>query len=201
MIAVGASWGGLKALRAIVHGLPPHFRVPIAFIQHRSKESAALRDLLQDCTSLIVCEVDDKQPIMGGYVYLAPADYHLLVDGDVFSLSVDEPVRYSRPSIDVFFESLAERFGAGAVGVVLTGANADGAEGLRQIAARGGLAIVQDPRTAECPIMPRAALKAVPTARTLPLERMTPFLVSLATSEENARPRPDRPGGTDEVHA
>jgi two-component system chemotaxis response regulator CheB len=110
-------------------------------------------------------------------------------------------VRYSRPSIDVFFESLAERFGAGAVGVVLTGANADGAEGLRQFAARGGLAIVQDPRTAECPIMPRAALKAVPTARTLPLERMTPFLVSLATSEENARPRPDRPGGTDEVHA
>ena len=104
LIAVGASWGGLKALRAIAHGLPPHFRVPIALVQHRSKESAALRDLLQDCTSLIVCEVEDKQPIMGGYIYLAPPDYHLLVDGDEFSLSVDEPVRYSRPSIDVFFE-------------------------------------------------------------------------------------------------
>lgn len=201
LIAVGASWGGLKALRAIAHGLPPHFRVPIAFVQHRSKESAALRDLLQDCTSLIVCEVEDKQPIMGGYIYLAPPDYHLLVDGDEFSLSVDEPVRYSRPSIDVFFESVAERFGAGAAGVVLTGANEDGAEGLRQIAARGGLAIVQDPRTAESPIMPRAALKAVPAAQTLPLERIAPYLVSLEPSEENARSRRDRAGGPDEVRA
>ena len=201
LIAVGASWGGLKALRAIAHGLPPHFRVPIAFVQHRSKESAALRDLLQDCTSLIVCEVEDKQPIMGGYIYLAPPDYHLLVDGDEFSLSVDEPVRYCRPSIDVFFESVAERFGAGAVGVVLTGANEDGAEGLRQIAARGGLAIVQDPRTAESPIMPRAALKAVPAAQTLPLERIAPYLVSLATSEENARSRRDRASGPDEARA
>jgi two-component system, chemotaxis family, protein-glutamate methylesterase/glutaminase len=201
LIAVGASWGGLKALRAIAHGLPPHFRIPIAFVQHRSKESAALRDLLQDCTSLIVCEVEDKQPIMGGYIYLAPPDYHLLVDGDEFSLSVDEPVRYSRPSIDVFFESVAERFGAGAVGVVLTGANEDGAAGLRQIAARGGLAIIQDPRTAESPIMPRAALKAVPAAQTLPLERIAPYLVSLATSEENTRARRDRAGGPDEVHA
>jgi len=201
LIAVGASWGGLKALRGIAHGLPPHFRVPIAFVQHRSKESAALRDLLQDCTSLIVCEVEDKQPIMGGYIYLAPPDYHLLVDGDEFSLSVDEPVRYSRPSIDVFFESVAERFGTGAVGVVLTGANEDGAEGLRQIAARGGLVIVQDPRTAESPIMPRAALKAVPAAQTLPLERIAPYLVSLATSEENTRARRDRAGGPDEVRA
>jgi two-component system chemotaxis response regulator CheB len=201
MIAVGASWGGLKALRAIAHGLPAHFRVPITFVQHRSKESGALADLLQDCTSLIVCEVDDKQPIMGGYIYLAPPDYHLLVDGDVFSLSVDEPVRYSRPSIDVFFESVAARFGPEAVGVILTGANEDGAAGLRQIAARGGQAIVQDPRTAESPTMPRAALRAVPSAQTLPLERMTPYLISLATSEEGARRRRGRAGGADEVRA
>lgn len=194
MIAVGASWGGLKALRAIAHGLPAHFRVPIAFVQHRSKDSAALRDLLQDCTSLIVCEVEDKQPIMGGYIYLAPPDYHLLVDGDAFSLSVDEPVRYSRPSIDVFFESVADRFGPEAVGVVLTGANDDGARGLSQIVARGGLALVQDPRTAESPIMPRAALRAVPTAQALALERMTPYLISLAAGEESARPRQGRSG-------
>jgi two-component system chemotaxis response regulator CheB len=202
MIAVGASWGGLKALRALAHGLPAHFRIPITFVQHRSKESADLRDLLQDCTSLKVCEVEDKQPIMGGYVYLAPPDYHLLVDGDVFSLSVDEPVRFSRPSIDVFFESVAGRFGAEAVGVVLTGANEDGAEGLRQIAARGGLAVVQDPRTAESPIMPRAALRVVPSAHILPLERMTPYLISLASSAENARPsRRDSTDGADEVRA
>lgn len=199
MIAVGASWGGLKALRAIAHGLPAHFPVPVTFVQHRSKESGALRDLLQDCTPLIVCEVEDKQPIMGGYVYLAPPDYHLLVDGDEFSLTVDAPVRYSRPSIDVFFESVADRFGAEAAGVILTGANEDGAAGLRQVAARGGLAIVQDPRTAESPIMPRAALRAVPTAVTLPLERLAPYLVSLATADEGSRPRRDRSGGADEV--
>ena len=199
MIAVGASWGGLKALRAIAHGLPAHFPVPITFVQHRSKESGVLRDLLQDCTSLIVCEVEDKQPIMRGYVYLAPPDYHLLVDGDAFSLSADEPVRFSRPSIDVFFESVADRFGAEAAGVVLTGANEDGAEGLRLIAARGGLALVQDPRTAESPIMPRAALRAVPSARTMSLERMTPYLVSLATVDAESPPRRDRTGGADEV--
>jgi two-component system, chemotaxis family, protein-glutamate methylesterase/glutaminase len=198
MIAVGASWGGLKALRAIAHGLPAHFPVPIAFVQHRSKDSAALRDLIQDCTSLIVCEVEDKQPIMGGYIYLAPPDYHLLVDGNEFSLSVDEPVRYSRPSIDVFFESVAERFGPEAVGVVLTGANDDGARGLSQIVARGGVALVQDPRTAESPIMPRAALRAVPTAQALALERMTPHLIALAT-RETSRLRQDRTGGADEA--
>jgi two-component system chemotaxis response regulator CheB len=181
--------------------LPAHFRVPITFVQHRSKESAALRDLLQDCTSLIVCEVEDKQPIMGGYVYLAPPDYHLLIDGDEFSLSVDEPVRYSRPSIDVFFESVAERFGAQAVGVVLTGANEDGAAGLRQIASRGGVAVVQDPRTAESPIMPRAALRSVPSANILPLERMTPFLVSLTAEDASGRPRRDRTGDAGEARA
>ena len=199
MIAVGASWGGLKALRAIAHGLPAHFRVPITFVQHRSKESGALRDLLQDCTSLIVCEVEDKQPIMGGYVYLAPPDYHLLVDGDEFSLSVDEPVRYSRPSIDVFFESVAERFGRAAVGVVLTGANDDGAVGLRRIVTLGGVGVVQDPRTAESPIMPRAALRAVPAALTLPLERMPPYLISLATGEETAGLRAERGRSADEA--
>jgi two-component system chemotaxis response regulator CheB len=201
MIAVGASWGGLKALSAIAHGLPAHFRVPVTFVQHRSKDSGSLRELLQDCTSLIVCEVEDKQPIMGGYLYLAPPDYHLLVDGDEFSLSVDEPVRFSRPSIDVFFESVADRFGAEAAGVVLTGANEDGAQGLRRIASRGGVAIVQDPRTAEVPIMPRAAHRAVPEARMLPLERVTPYLISLATPETASTSRPVRRGGTDEARA
>lgn len=198
MIAVGASWGGLKALRAIVHGLPAHFPVPVTFVQHRSKESHELRELLQDCTSLVVCEVEDKQPIMGGYVYLAPSDYHLLVDGDEFSLTVDAPVRFSRPSIDVFFESVAERFTTGAAGVVLTGANEDGAVGLTRIAALGGHAIVQDPRTAESPIMPRAAIRAVPEAKTLPLERITPHLVALAmeSGEPTARRGP-RPGASE----
>lgn len=200
MIAVGASWGGLKALRAVVHALPAHFPVPVTFVQHRSKESFELRDLLQDCTPLVVCEVDDKQPIMGGYVYLAPADYHLLVDGDVFSLTTDAPLRHSRPSIDMFFESVAERFGRDAAGVVLTGANEDGAIGLRRIATLGGQAIVQDPRTAESPIMPRAALRVVPNARSLPLERIAPHLVTLASEEADTRARRGRHGGASEAH-
>jgi two-component system chemotaxis response regulator CheB len=124
----------------------------------------------------------------------------LLVDGDVFSLTVDEPVRFSRPSIDMFFASVADRFGPESAGVVLTGANEDGALGLGRIAARGGVAIVQDPRTAESPIMPRAALRAVPKARKLSLERMTPYLVSLAMDSDAARPRRDREGGAGEVH-
>lgn len=189
MIAVGASWGGLKALRAVAHGLPARFPVPVTFVQHRSKDSHELRDLLQDCTSLVVCEVEDKQPIMAGYVYVAPADYHLLVDGDEFSLTVDAPVRFSRPSIDVFFESVAERFGAAAAGVILTGANEDGAIGLQRIAAAGGHAIIQDPRTAESPIMPRAAIRAVPGGKVLPLERITSYLVTLAMEPAEQRPR------------
>jgi two-component system, chemotaxis family, protein-glutamate methylesterase/glutaminase len=199
MIAVGASWGGLKALRAIAHGLPAEFPVPITFVQHRSKESIGLRELLQDCTSLKVCEVEDKQPIMHGYIYLAPPDYHLLVDGDVFSLTVDEPVRFSRPSIDVFFESVAERFGPEAAGIVLTGANDDGSRGLRRIAALGGVAMVQDPRTAESPIMPRAALRAVPSARILSLERVTPYLISLTTGDDTSDARRTRARGVDEA--
>jgi two-component system chemotaxis response regulator CheB len=197
MIAVGASWGGLKALRAIVHALPTHFSVPVTFVQHRSKESQELRELLQDCTSLIVCEVEDKQPIMAGYVYLAPSDYHLLVDGDVFSLTVDAPVRFSRPSIDVFLESVAERFTSAAAGVMLTGANEDGALGLKRIAALGGHAIVQDPRTAESPIMPRAAIRAVPEAKVLPLERITPHLVTLAMEQEERPRRTPKPGASE----
>jgi two-component system chemotaxis response regulator CheB len=198
MIAVGASWGGLKALRAIVHGLPAHFPVPVTFVQHRSKESRELRELLQDCTSLVVCEVEDKQPIMSGYVYLAPSDYHLLVDGDEFSLTVDAPVRFSRPSIDVFFESVAERFTSSAAGVILTGANEDGAIGLQRIADMGGQAIVQDPRTAESAIMPRAAIRAVPSAKVLPLERITPHLVALAMEQAEQRPRRSpKPGASE----
>ncbi|MGQ0712537.1 MAG: chemotaxis protein CheB [Gemmatimonadaceae bacterium] len=199
MIAVGASWGGLRALRAVVHGLPAHFPVPVTLVQHRSKDSFELRALLQDCTPLVVCEVEDKQPIMGGYVYLAPPDYHLLVDGDEFSLTIDALVRYSRPSIDVFFESVAERFGRDAAGVILTGANDDGAAGLRRIAVAGGQAIVQDPRTAESPIMPRAALRAVPNAKTLPLERITPHLVSIVAEQANTTARRDRQGGASEA--
>jgi two-component system chemotaxis response regulator CheB len=180
IILVGTSWGGLHALRTIVGGLPPDYPVPVVLIQHRHRESNHfLSSLLQERTRLNVCEIEDKSPIEVGNVYVAPADYHLLVEDDHFSLSLDEPERFSRPSIDVTFSSAADAYGAGAVGVVLTGANADGARGLRRIVDRGGLAIIQDPASAESPAMPAAAIAATPGARVMPLGEIAAFLATL----------------------
>ena len=127
-------------------------------------------------------------------MFIAPADYHLLVERGHFSLSTDEPVRYARPSIDVALTSAADACGPRAVGVVLTGANADGADGLASIAGRGGLAIVQDPATAESPAMPRAALDAVPSARVLPLQAIAAVLAALPIASPNPRAAADRFG-------
>jgi two-component system chemotaxis response regulator CheB len=180
IVVVGTSWGGLAALRGLVAGLPRDFALPIAVVQHRHKDSDRLLvQLLQERTALTVCEVEDKQPILPGFLFIAPPDYHLLVERDHFSLSIDAPVRYSRPSIDVAFTSAADSYGPRAVGIVLTGANADGAEGLARIAERGGLAVVQSPSTAESPTMPRAALDAVPSAKVLPIPAITDLLATL----------------------
>ena len=132
-----------------------------------------------------VCEVEDKDPLEPGTVHIAPANYHVLIDAGYLSLTVEEPVRFSRPSIDVMLSSAADTYGAEAIGVVLTGANEDGARGLTHIVKRGGRALVQDPRTAEIPIMPVAALKAVPSAEVLPLDALAPRLIEL--SREQAR--------------
>jgi two-component system chemotaxis response regulator CheB len=153
-----------------------------------------LATLLQERTALNVCEVEDKQPILPGFLFIAPADYHLLVERGHFSLTIDAPVRYSRPSIDVAFTSAADTYGAGTIGVVLTGANADGAEGLSQIAKRGGLAIVQSPSTAESPTMPRAAIDAVPTARVMPISAIADHLISLASAAATSRNAAERFG-------
>lgn len=179
LIAVGVSAGGLAALRALVGALPPGFETPIAVVQHRSRDSEALCDLLQECTGLGVAEASDKEPIQPGSVYVAPPDYHLMVEPGYFSLSTDEPVRYSRPSIDVMFASASDAYGADVIGIVLTGANADGARGLQRIVSRGGYAIVQDPATAEVKVMPQSALKAVPGACVLPLEGIGPHLAAI----------------------
>lgn len=181
---VGASWGGLDALSRLVRGLPAGFSIPLIVIQHRGRDSQPLlAGLLQDVTRLRVIEPDDKEPLRPGHVYVAPADYHLLVDADHLTLEVDAPVRFSRPSIDVTFASAADTFGSRVIGVVLTGANADGARGLRCIADHGGKAIVQDPESAEMPVMPRAALVQVPDATVLPLEQIPGTLVQLTAQE------------------
>jgi two-component system chemotaxis response regulator CheB len=177
---VGTSWGGLAALRGLVAGLPAGWGLPLVVVQHRHKRSDHLMtSLLQDSTPLCVCEIDDKAPIAGGNVYIAPADYHTLIEEGYFSLSTDEPVRYSRPSIDVTFVSAADTYAERSVGIVLTGANADAARGLRRIFDRGGLALVQRPDTAESPTMPAAALRSVPEARSLSIAEIAATLASL----------------------
>jgi two-component system, chemotaxis family, protein-glutamate methylesterase/glutaminase len=195
IIVVGTSWGGLAALRTLTGGLPRAFGLPIVVVQHRHKDSdRLLATLLQDRTALTVCEVEDKQPILPGLLFIAPPDYHLLVERGHFSLSTDEPVRYSRPSIDVAFTSAADSYGARAVGIVLTGANADGAEGLARIVERGGLALIQSPETAESPTMPKAALEAVPSARVLPIPAIAELLTTLPVASPSPQVAADRLG-------
>jgi two-component system, chemotaxis family, protein-glutamate methylesterase/glutaminase len=180
IVALGMSWGGLHALRAIASQLPETFPLSVVIVQHRHKDSdTLLRELIQDCARIPVTDIEDKQPIRGGNIYIAPPDYHTLVEGGHFALTTEAPVKFSRPSIDVTFMSVADSCGAGAVGVVLTGANDDGAMGLRRIVGRGGYGIIQDPATAESATMPRAAVKAVPEARVLPLPKIGPHLVEL----------------------
>ncbi|MCK6587987.1 MAG: chemotaxis protein CheB [Polyangiaceae bacterium] len=177
IVVVGTSLGGLAALEILLSGLPREFPLPIAIVQHRGVESDdTLILLLQVHSALPVLEPDDKDPIEGGRVYIAPAGYHLLVDRGSFALSTDGKVCYARPSIDVLFDSAAESYKSGVIGVVLTGASRDGSEGLARIKERGGFAVVQDPKGAEAPTMPEAAIARVKVDRILPLPEIAPLL-------------------------
>ena len=185
---IGTSWGGLAALHQVFAALPDSFSLPVVVVQHRHKDSGPfLPRVLQEDTRLSVCEVEDKAPIVGGSIYIAPANYHVLVERGHLALSTEEPVAFSRPSIDVTFISAADSYRAGVVGVVLTGANSDGARGLKRIADRGGLAVVQSPDTAESPVMPEAALRFVPTARVLTLPAIGALLASLVVGPVRQR--------------
>jgi two-component system chemotaxis response regulator CheB len=181
LVAIGASWGGLETLREVLRRLPGDLDAAVVIAQHRSPDShpTAFRDLLGAVTRLKVCEADDKDPLRHGTVYVAAPDYHLLIDPGSVSLSTDEPVQFARPSIDVLFESAAESYRERCVGVVLTGANADGARGLERVVELGGAAIVQDPAEATRDEMPLAALRAVPSARVVPAAEIAPLLVGL----------------------
>src|SRR5215212_90092 len=183
LIVVGCSLGRMRALEIVLGALPKTFAVPIAVVQHRHKASnEGLPAFLRKTSKLRVVDVDDKLWIRSGTVYLAPADYHLLVERGTFSLSVDDRVSYSRPSIDVLFESAADAYRDKVAGVVLTGSNSDGARGAKRIKTRGGFLVVQEPKTAEAPEMPQAAIDAARVDRILPLERIGPFLVELCGS-------------------
>ena len=181
LIAIGTSWGGLDALSRLLDGMHDDVHQPIVVAQHRSPESSAgmLEELLQHHTRRLVSDPDDKTPLVEDHVYIAPSDYHVLVENGHLALSTDAPVQYARPSIDVLFESVAEAYGARAVGIVLTGANADGAAGLARIKRRGGVAVVQDPSSSERRTMPDAAIAATVADAVLPLEEIPPFLYGL----------------------
>jgi two-component system chemotaxis response regulator CheB len=181
VIAVGTSWGGLSALSRFLEELPPEVEQPIVVAQHRSVDSheGSLGSLLGGHTRRVVRDAEDKDRLERLHVYLAPPDYHLLVERGSLALSTDEAVQFARPSIDVLFESVADAYGEHAIGIILTGANDDGADGLARIKERGGVAIVQDPETSERRRMPDAAIAAVEPDAVLRLEDMGRFLYGL----------------------
>jgi two-component system chemotaxis response regulator CheB len=188
---VGTSAGGLRALEKVLGGLPAAYGLPIIVVQHRSKESDAFAEVMRSLVALPVHEAEDKEPIVAPGVYLAPPDYHLLLEPGRLALSTDDPVNFSRPSIDVMFESAADAYGGGVIGLLLTGANSDGTRGLARIRASGGFAIVQDPSTAESPEMPGAAVREGVYDVIVPLDEIAKVLLRLAP----VRARPEK-GGT-----
>ncbi len=163
-IVIGASAGGPAALAQVLAQLPADYALPVLVVQHVHPQQESVTLVYPPgCCALQLKEADEKEPIQSGFVYFAPPNYHLLVEDDyTLALSTDERVNYARPSIDVLFESAAHVFGPSLVGIILSGANQDGAAGLGAVKRRGGLAIVQDPATAEVPQMPNAALAATP---------------------------------------
>ena len=181
-MVVGTSAGGLRALEKVLGSLPSSFPIPIVAVQHRARESEAFASIMQSLCALPVHEAEDKEPIIAPGIYLAPPDYHLLLEPGHLALSTDEPVSFSRPSIDVLFESAADAYGAGVLAVLLTGANQDGTKGLVRIRSVGGVALVQDPKTAESPEMPTAAINAGAADRVLPLAEIAAELLRRSQS-------------------
>ncbi|MGU3496058.1 chemotaxis protein CheB [Xanthobacteraceae bacterium A53D] len=159
-VVIGASAGGPSALQVLLAHLDATFRGPVVVVNHLGAEGPdLLADILAKDCRLPVVTAQERTALRPGVVHVAPSGYHLLIEKDHrFAISMDEKVAFSRPSIDVLFTSAADAFGSDLVGVVLTGANADGADGLQTIRRAGGLAFVQDPEEAAVPTMPAAAL-------------------------------------------
>ena len=180
LIVVGGSWGGMRAMASVLEALPAGFELPVVVAQHRPVgEDDVLEQVLARHSQLEVVAPSDKEPLAPGRVYVAPPDYHLIVEPGHLSLSTDDLVQFARPSIDVLFESAAHVYGERTVGVLLTGVNEDGAAGLAHIAEAGGFTIAQDPATAEQAEMPAAAVARGAARRVLDLERIGPFLAGL----------------------
>lgn len=182
-IVMGVSSGGFVTLETFFASLSEQIRIPLIIVQHLHPQQSDfhIRHFDRIC-ALPVKEPNDKEPIMPGFVYMAPPNYHLLIEEDAcFALSVDSKVNFSRPSVDVLFYSAVDCYGAGTIGVVMTGANSDGSRGLAQIKAHGGLAIVQDPKEAQVSEMPEAALQLIKPDYILPVVEIAKLLNNLGT--------------------
>ena len=195
LICIGASWGGLQAVSRLLSDIPAELEQAIVIAQHRHRDSVAggLPELLSFQLARPVCDAEDKMEIEPNRVYIAPPDYHLLVERGSLALSLDERVQFARPSIDVLFETAADAYRERVIGVILTGANEDGAAGLRRIKARGGVAIIQDPAEATRRTMPDAAIAATAADAILPLAEIGKFIYGLCVIP--AAQRPVREGG------
>ena len=171
-VVMGASAGGLEALSTVLPLLHSDFSLPVMIVMHLPPDkNSILAELLDAKCPLTVSEANDKEPLEAGHVYIAPPDYHLLTEKDrSLSLSSEEEIMYSRPSIDVLFETAADAYGPALIGVVFSGANEDGAKGAKAITKAGGMVLVQDPDSAGSSIMPQSALKICAEARKLSLE-------------------------------
>lgn len=181
-VVIGVSSGGLKALRELFSGLPAAFVLPVIVVQHVSPRSDnEWVALYSDSLKRQIKEAEEKESIKPGIIYVAPPNYHLLIETDkTFTLTTSERVNFARPSIDVLFESAAYAYRNALIGVVLTGANADGAKGLKQIKDANGLTIVQDPATAEAPQMPTAAISAASPDHILSIPEIAGLLTELS---------------------
>lgn len=181
-LVIGGSAGSFSVTNRLLEQLPPSFPLPVIIALHRLKDKReGFKEALQIRSKLPVNEPDDKTHIQPGTVYIAPANYHLLIETpEVFALSTTELVQYSRPSIDVFFDSAADVFGKGLVAILLSGANRDGASGLYRIQEKGGLTIVQDPADCSMPTMPAAAIKLMAPDYILPEHKIVQLLQTLS---------------------
>ena len=194
-VVIGGSAGGLEAVTEILGRLPADFDLPVVVVEHLHAEDAGrFAEHLARTTVLQVIEPCDKEPVLPGCVYAAPANYHTLLERDgTIALTIDEKVNWSRPSIDVVFESAARAYGEGLVAVVLSGANDDGAEGMKAVKAFGGMTIAQDPDSAGYPVMPRAAIDAARVDHVLPPAEIADLLRKLGAASAREAPSHRRP--------
>lgn len=187
-VVIGGSAGAFAALKIMLPALPRRLGIPVVVVIHLPPDRpSAIVEVFQHASRHQMKEADDKEPLAAGTVYFAPPGYHLLVETDrSLSLSTDDPVHHSRPSIDVLFESAADAFGAGLLGIVLSGANEDGARGLKAIVDAGGQAIVQSPETAEHRLMPSAALRLTTPQAVASIQDIAAILSALPEGHADA---------------